>query len=119
MATAAALVQKATTDQLFGPDWAMNLKICDIVFHDPRQAKNVVKVIRKRLGNKNPKVQLLILTLLETLMKNCRVVVHRPIEEQNILQKMVKIVKKKAGGGREFTSQMIEQLVLRCLRGHL
>ncbi|KAJ7568491.1 hypothetical protein O6H91_01G034500 [Diphasiastrum complanatum] len=28
-------------------------------------------------------------------MKNCRVVVHRPIEEQNILQKMVKIVKKK------------------------
>ncbi|XP_077210935.1 TOM1-like protein 9 [Tasmannia lanceolata] len=90
-----SLVDRATSDLLIGPDWAMNIEICDILNHDPGQVKDVVKGLKKRIGNKNPKLQLLALTLLETLIKNCGDIVHMHVAEKDILHEMVKIVKKK------------------------
>ncbi|WOK97218.1 target of Myb protein 1-like [Canna indica] len=92
---AGALVDRATSDMLIGPDWAMNIEICDMLNQEPGQARDVVKVLRKRIGHKNPKVQLLALTLLETMIKNCGDIVHMHVAEKDILHKMVKIVKKK------------------------
>ncbi|KAL5975944.1 TOM1-like protein 9 [Asimina triloba] len=60
-----------------------------------KQVKDVIKGIKKRLKSKNPKVQLLSLTLLETMMKNCGDIVHMHVAEKDILHEMVKIVKKK------------------------
>lgn len=91
----ASLVDRATSDQLIGPDWAMNIEICDMLNRDPGHAKDLVKALKKRLGSKNPKVQLLALTLLETLIKNCGDVVHMHVAEKDVLHEMVKIVKKK------------------------
>lgn len=99
MATASGLVDKATSDLLIGPDWAMNLDLCDVINGDPGQARDVMKALKKRLSNKSPKVQLLALTALETLMKNCGEIVHQQVAEKDILHEMVKIVKKKSDMG--------------------
>ncbi|XP_075518194.1 TOM1-like protein 9 [Primulina tabacum] len=90
-----SMVERATSDMLIGPDWAMNIEICDICNHDPAQAKDVVRGIKKRLGSKNPKVQLLALTLLETIVKNCSDIVHMHVAEKDLPHEMVKIVRKK------------------------
>ncbi|XP_066316853.1 TOM1-like protein 9 [Miscanthus floridulus] len=93
---AGSMVDRATSDHLIGPDWAKNMEICDICNRDPGQSKDVVKALKKRIGHKNPKVQLLALTLLETVIKNCGDILHMHVAERDILHEMVKIVKKKS-----------------------
>ncbi|KAL6524091.1 hypothetical protein OROMI_031186 [Orobanche minor] len=90
-----SMVERATSDLLIGPDWAMNIEICDMCNRDPTQAKDVVRGIKKRLGSRNPKVQLLVLTLLETIVKNCGDIVHMHVAERDLPHEMVKIVRKK------------------------
>ncbi|KAB2024777.1 hypothetical protein ES319_D06G109100v1 [Gossypium barbadense] len=89
------LVERATSDVLVGPDWAKNTEISEILKHDPGQVKGVVKGIKKKLKSKNPKVQLLALSLLETMIQNCGEIVHMHVAERNILPEMVKIFKKR------------------------
>ncbi|XP_076922191.1 TOM1-like protein 6 [Bidens hawaiensis] len=91
-----ARVDKATSDFLSCPDWRINIGICDTINSKPWLAKDYIKAVRTRLQHKNPNVQLLALTLLETIVKNCSEHVHSQIAERKILQEMIKIVKKKS-----------------------
>ncbi|KAH9541772.1 hypothetical protein CY35_14G083300 [Sphagnum magellanicum] len=93
---ASGIVDKATSDMLIGPDWVLNLELCDVINSDPMQSRDVIKAVKKRLSNRNPVVQLLALTVLETLIKNCGENVHQQVAEKDVLYEMVKIVKKKA-----------------------
>ncbi|ONK62647.1 uncharacterized protein A4U43_C07F6380 [Asparagus officinalis] len=93
--SATVRVDKATSDLLIGPDWTMNMEICDSINTGHWQAKDVVKAVKKRLQHKSPKVHFLALTLLETMIKNCGDHVHFQIVDRGILQEMIKIVRKK------------------------
>lgn len=89
-------VERATSDLLGGPDWGLNLEICDALNKNPSLSRDVVKALKKRLSNKSVKVQTLALTVLEMIMTNCGDPVHRMVAEKDVLHDMVKIVKKKA-----------------------
>ncbi|XP_019413354.1 PREDICTED: TOM1-like protein 1 isoform X2 [Lupinus angustifolius] len=93
--SASVAVEKATSDLLMGPDWTMNIEICDSINSNHWQPKDVVKAVKKRLQHRSSKTQLLALTLLETMVKNCGDFVHHQIAERNILDEMIKIVRKK------------------------
>ncbi|KAG6537232.1 TOM1-like protein 6 isoform X1 [Zingiber officinale] len=95
-AVATVGVDKATSDLLMGPDWTLNIEICDSINCNRWPAKDVVKAVKKRLQHKNPKVQFLALTLLEMMIKNCGDYLHFQVVEREILQEMLKIVRKKA-----------------------
>ena len=46
------------------------MDLCDYVCANPAAAKDIVKTLKKRLASKTMTVQLLTLTVLESLMKN-------------------------------------------------
>ncbi|XP_073155097.1 TOM1-like protein 5 [Henckelia pumila] len=93
---AAELVSSATSDKLTDTDWTKNIEICELVVHDDKQAKVVIKAIKKRLGSKNSNTQLFSVMLLEMLMNNVGDSVHKQVIEMGILPVLVKIVKKKS-----------------------
>ncbi|OMO68116.1 VHS domain-containing protein [Corchorus capsularis] len=93
---AAELVNSATSEKLTEMDWTKNIEICELVARDQRQAKDVFKAIKKRLGSKNPSTQLYAVLLLEMLMNNIGENVHKQVIDIGILPILVKIVKKKS-----------------------
>ncbi|OVA05219.1 VHS [Macleaya cordata] len=93
---AAQLVNSATSDKLKEMDWMKNIEICEIVARDPGQARDVVKAIKKRVGNRHSNTQLFAVLLLEMLMNNCGEHIHKQVIDTGILPILVKIVKKKS-----------------------
>ncbi|CAL5324086.1 unnamed protein product [Camellia sinensis] len=92
---AADLVNSATSEKLTEMDWTKNIEICELVARDQRQAKDVIKAIKKRLGSKNSNTQLFAVMLLEMLMNNIGENVHKQVIDAGLLPILVKIVKKK------------------------
>ncbi|KAL9225527.1 hypothetical protein vseg_001437 [Gypsophila vaccaria] len=93
---ASELVNSATSDKLPEVDWAKFIEICELVAHDQRQAKTVIKAIKKRLGSKSANAQQYAVMLLEMLMNNIGEPVHKQVIDAGLLRVLVKIVKKKS-----------------------
>ncbi|GMN26981.1 hypothetical protein TIFTF001_001496 [Ficus carica] len=95
---AAELVNSATSEKLPEMDWTKNIEICELVARDQRQAKDVIKAIKKRLGSKHANTQLYAVLLLEMLMNNIGENIHKQVVDIGILPILVKMVKKKSAG---------------------
>ncbi|KAL6223274.1 hypothetical protein ACLB2K_006662 [Fragaria x ananassa] len=93
---AAELVNSATSEKLAEMDWTKNIQICELVAHDNRQARDVIKAIKKRLGSKNADSQFYAFMLLEMLMNNIGEQIHKQVINVGVLHSLVKIVKKKS-----------------------
>ncbi|KAG8383926.1 hypothetical protein BUALT_Bualt04G0064800 [Buddleja alternifolia] len=93
---ASELVISATSDKLTEMDWTKNIEICELVARDHRQAKDVIKAIKKRLGSKHTNTQLFAVMLLEMLINNIGEPIHKHVIDTGVLPLLVKIVKKKS-----------------------
>ncbi|KAG6611885.1 TOM1 protein 2 [Phytophthora cinnamomi] len=77
MATEAEeLVLRATDEALAGPEWALNMALCDCANAQPAACADIVRLLQRRLQSGQPKVALLALVLTETLVKNGPAAVH-------------------------------------------
>ncbi|KAG2335072.1 hypothetical protein Bca52824_006252 [Brassica carinata] len=90
-------VDKATSELLLTPDWTIIIAICDSLNSNRGHCKDAIKAVKRRLQHKSSKVQLLTLTLLEAMLKNCGEFVHSHIAEKHVLEDMVKIIVRKKG----------------------
>lgn len=85
------IVEDATAETLEGPDWAMNLEICDMINHERVNSIELIRAIKKRIILKSPRVQYLALMLLETIVKNCDKAFSE-VASERVLDEMVKLI---------------------------
>eukprot|EP01135_Chromosphaera_perkinsii_P001875 Nk52_evm24s212 gene=Nk52_evmTU24s212 len=65
-------IDAATSENLIEEDWGLNMEICDMMYTEENGEANAAKQIKKRLQNRNPRIVILTLTVLETCVKNAR-----------------------------------------------
>ncbi|XP_075890788.1 TOM1-like protein 2 isoform X2 [Nelusetta ayraudi] len=65
-------IERATDGSLQSEDWTLNMEICDIINETEDGPKDAIRAMKKRLnGNRNYREVMLVLTVLETCVKNC------------------------------------------------
>jgi len=86
------LVDRATDALRMAPDWAENLEIVDVIERGGEQAvADACRALRRRIADKNPKVALLALTLLETCMKNNSAPFHERVAMRDFQADLVRL----------------------------
>lgn len=77
-----------------GPDWGVNVDLCDLVNSDFHSyGKDAVKALKLKLQKlAKPPVQHLTLTALEMCMKNCGAQFHVMVVKKDVLGEMIKLV---------------------------
>ena len=68
-----SLLERATSEMWISPDWSLNMELVDLINSNQNSStyEKLFRAMRRRISKGNPKVQLLVLTVLETCAKNC------------------------------------------------
>ena len=86
------LVEQATSEDARGRDEALNLRIASRISQNAALVVPACGRLRKRLQNKNPKVLMLTLGLLEAVVKHGQVAVHREVASPTFMDEMLKVL---------------------------
>ncbi|KAK3154987.1 hypothetical protein QOZ80_2BG0197430 [Eleusine coracana subsp. coracana] len=85
------IVEDATSENLDGPDWNLNLEICDMINVEKVNSVELIRGIKKRIMLKDARVQYLALVLLETIVKNCEKAFSE-VAAERVLDEMVRLI---------------------------
>ncbi|KAK8934907.1 hypothetical protein KSP39_PZI014770 [Platanthera zijinensis] len=85
------VVEEATSETLDGPDWSINLEICDMMNSGKVNSVELIRSIKNRIVSKNSRVQYLSLVLLETCVKNCEKAFSE-VAAERVLDEVVKVI---------------------------
>lgn len=85
-------IDKATSQLLLEPDWEATLQICDAIRQKDVTPKYALGNIRKKLYDKNPRVTLYALQVLESCVKNCGTGIHEEIATPQFMDDMKELV---------------------------
>ena len=94
----AEVIVRSTDPLLLGPDWAANLEVADLInTYESEGAKEAIKVLKRRLMMET-RVQVLSLTLIESLMKNCSTSFHVEVASRDFMTELAKVATNRKTG---------------------
>jgi len=73
------LLEKSTSQLLLEPDWDSILQICDSIRQGDVTPKYAIGAMQKKATHENPNIQMLALTVIEAVVKNCGAPIHAQV----------------------------------------
>ncbi|TDH66787.1 hypothetical protein CCR75_001605 [Bremia lactucae] len=82
------LVARATDEALDGPEWALNMALCDYANAYQSICDDIVRLLQRQLQSGNPKVTFLALVLTETVVKNGPALIYSSVASRCFLHQV-------------------------------